>query len=29
MLSALALMIAAACLIGAYNLLRDTLADIW
>ncbi len=29
MLSALALVVAAACIVGAYNLLRDALEDIW
>jgi hypothetical protein len=29
MLSALSLVVAAACIIGAYNLLRDALGDLW
>jgi hypothetical protein len=28
-LSALALVVAAVCIIGAYNLLRDALGDLW
>jgi hypothetical protein len=29
MLSAIALLVAAACIAGAYSLLRDALADMW
>ena len=29
MLSAIALAVAAACVVGAYQLLRDALEDIW